>query len=236
MTNKRDRERTARLTSLMDEAGPHQADFCKRVWPREEVDANKAKVSKWKKGTNISSSEAELVAQAFNRRPAWVLWGELPEHAGQKWPDAKLETELATRVATEVARQLDAEASQPLFSGRLHADGGALLAAIIEDERRSFQQWREWTDQQRSDKAFLGAVAELCLVDPEAAEKMLRKRAATISTESEIATPPVRQPNLFIPADKPLMTDDEMLEVGMQWVLYTAPAKTPEKRRGRAKN
>ena len=81
-TRKAKHSETAQIRELIDDAGGPAA-FCKRVWPREDYDANKAKVSKWKGGgSGIARTEALRIAAAFKVRPAWLLFGEHPKTPG----------------------------------------------------------------------------------------------------------------------------------------------------------
>jgi hypothetical protein len=109
MTNKRQqrtrRELAARIEALIGEAGDPPA-FCRRVWPREPYAANKAKVSKWRNSASgMDPAEVVEVARAFSRRPAWLLFGELPELEGITREIAGLEADLAAYVSAELEKR-----------------------------------------------------------------------------------------------------------------------------------
>jgi hypothetical protein len=131
MKSNTDRERAARFQALIADAGG-QAAFCRKVWPRERdpVAANKGKVSKWAAGlAGISRREAETVAAAFGRRPAWLLWGELPEREGITRSLAELADDVRREVIT---RAFDGTGYEPFIRGTLESmiDGETLLAEL----------------------------------------------------------------------------------------------------------
>lgn len=98
-----------RIGILIAEAGSEMS-FAKRVWPRESPDCNKSKVNKWRHGhSGISPEEAAKVAIAFGRRPAWLMFGELPERPGVARSDADLATDVAARVAQAIIERSDGE-------------------------------------------------------------------------------------------------------------------------------
>jgi hypothetical protein len=77
------------------------------VWPEEKdaTGSNKAKVWKWSRGVSgISPDEAEKIAEAFNVRAAWLVFGEEPECAGVTRTEAKLETDVAAYIKARLDR------------------------------------------------------------------------------------------------------------------------------------
>ncbi len=130
MSNKAKRKAfAARMTMLVAEAGGLSA-FCRKVWPKQRTAAaaNKGKVSKWKNGlSGISPEEAEHVASVYSPRlrPAWIVFGELPEAEGISRPRAELEADIAAYVVRAAMTEPDFEVEQRI-------DGGVLLRRLLD--------------------------------------------------------------------------------------------------------
>lgn len=159
MATKYREELKRRLKTLIAEAGGQSA-FSRKVWPKEPAEANKAKVSKWANGLSGISPEKEAlaVARAFHRRPAWLLFGDLPEREGATRPEAALEYELANVVTVRALADANIEPStKPPGWSAAHAvwmrdilatmiGGADLLGAIVRltvEECESSAAWLE---------------------------------------------------------------------------------------------
>jgi hypothetical protein len=149
MNNKRKPTVASRLTSLIAEAGGN-APFCRKVWPKEKdsVGANKSKVSKWAHGPGgISPDEAEIVALAFQRRPAWLLFGEEPERSGVSRTLADLASDLRAEVLTRVFADGDWIEGNRAYYER-YVDADALLrnvCAAAASECAALEKWMQQT-------------------------------------------------------------------------------------------
>src|SRR5262245_39198709 len=98
------KELKARVRQLVDEAGGQSA-FARRVWG--DAIAHKGKVGRWYNGrTGLSAEEVIQVARAFKRRPAWLMFGELPERPGVSRSEAELAADFAAYVRQRVAAGL----------------------------------------------------------------------------------------------------------------------------------
>ncbi|MDO8500453.1 MAG: hypothetical protein Q7S20_01260 [Gemmatimonadaceae bacterium] len=106
-----------RLSLLVKEAGEQKA-FCRKVWPSDDADVNKSKVSKWVNGlSGIHPTEVLTVAAAFQRRPAWLLFGELPEREGVTRTEAKLAADLAAYVWPVAIKKAGVKLTEPAGVG-----------------------------------------------------------------------------------------------------------------------
>lgn len=151
MATKKAKDMKARLRRLIDESGG-QAEFCRRVWP-SGADANKAKVSKWYSpaSSGISSDEVEAVAKACSYRPAWLLWGELPERSGVTRTDAELADDLAAYVAAKALEKVNL-AEDPALAAKLkeliQREGKTLLRIVVDltadEARANADAWRDY--------------------------------------------------------------------------------------------
>jgi hypothetical protein len=124
---------TAQLRELVDAEGDQRA-FCLRVWPKEDYEANKAKVHKWYHGkSRISTDQAKVIADVFGVRPAWLLFGELPKIEGTSRTRSELEQDLAKEVEHRLGK---------LMLPTMKIDGGKAFAAFMEMLRSDVTKFR----------------------------------------------------------------------------------------------
>jgi hypothetical protein len=132
----------------------------------------------------MSPEEAKRVALAFGRRPAWLLFGELPETLGS----SRSLAELADDLSVEICRRLSIR-----FGGStIVADGNDLLDRLESDETAALEAWDAWRKRLAEVPSIL-RVAAANASYPEMGE-WLRKHAELLDDDQTPTLPATRPP------------------------------------------
>jgi hypothetical protein len=135
---------TARIKGLVDKAGG-VSEFARKVWG--DAEPHKGKVGRWYHGKNgIDGDEALDVARTFGKRAGWLMFGELPENAGetgakQKLSDADLYAEITAwaqrnLLAYVEATDLNVTSWHDIEAHNIRVDPKKLLALLREELNR----------------------------------------------------------------------------------------------------